>query len=104
MLMTTILLLFYLLDKIPAWSAYLISLFFPPLKLSFFSSLAKFFHGGYVAVGMAVFLLCIMIIWERGNEIKEATAEQVSLEKYVPQLKALKEDTSVPMYQTNVVF
>ncbi|MGQ4819352.1 potassium transporter Kup, partial [Enterococcus faecium] len=27
-----------------------------------------------------------------------------SLEKYVPQLKALKEDTSVPMYQTNVVF
>ena len=53
---------------------------------------------------MAVFLLCIMIIWERGNEIKEATAEQVSLEKYVPQLKALKEDTSVPMYQTNVVF
>lgn len=45
-----------------------------------------------------------MIIWERGNEIKEATAEQVSLEKYVPQLKALKEDTSVPMYQTNVVF
>ncbi|MBF0772367.1 potassium transporter Kup, partial [Lactobacillus johnsonii] len=37
-------------------------------------------------------------------ELKEATAEQVSLEKYVPQLKALKEDTSVPMYQTNVVF
>ena len=28
----------------------------------------------------------------------------MSLEKYVPQLKALKEDTSVPMYQTNVVF
>ena len=31
-----------------------------------------------------------MIIWERGNEIKEATAEQVSLEKYVPQLKAFE--------------
>ncbi|MGH2245752.1 potassium transporter Kup, partial [Enterococcus faecalis] len=61
-------------------------------------------HGGYVPVGMAVFLLCIMVIWERGNEIKEATAEQVSLEKYVTQLKALKEDTFVPMYQTNVVF
>ncbi|HEQ3564892.1 TPA: KUP/HAK/KT family potassium transporter [Enterococcus faecalis] len=105
MLMTTILLLFYLLDKIPAWSAYLISLFFAAIEVVFFfSSAAKFFHGGYVAVGMAVFLLCIMIIWERGNEIKEATAEQVSLEKYVPQLKALKEDTSVPMYQTNVVF
>lgn len=86
-------------------AAYLISLFFAAIEVVFFfSSAAKFFHGGYVAVGMAVFLLCIMIIWERGNEIKEATAEQVSLEKYVPQLKALKEDTSVPMYQTNVVF
>lgn len=83
----------------------LISLFFAAIEVVFFfSSAAKFFHGGYVAVGMAVFLLCIMIIWERGNEIKEVTAEQVSLEKYVPQLKALKEDTSVPMYQTNVVF
>ena len=87
MLMTTILLLFYLLDKIPAWSAYLISLFFAAIEVVFSFRAAKFFHGGYVAVGMAVFLLCIMIIWERGNEIKEATAEQVSLKNMYHNLK-----------------
>ena len=87
MLMTTILLLFYLLDKIPAWSAYLISLFFAAIEVVFSFKCCEVFHGGYVAVGMAVFLLCIMIIWERGNEIKEATAEQVSLKNMYHNLK-----------------
>ncbi len=46
-----------------------------------------------------------MIIWERGNEIKEANGgTSVAGKICPPQLKALKEDTSVPMYQTNVVF
>ena len=92
------------MDKIPAWSAYLISLFFAAIEVVFFFQARSFSMVDMLLWEWQSSLLCIMIIWERGNEIKEATAEQVSLKKYVPQLKALKEDTSVPMYQTNVVF
>lgn len=106
MLMTTILLMFYLLQKgTPAWIAYLVTLFFASIESVFFiSSIAKFFHGGYVAVGIALLILFVMAIWEWGNIIKEKTSDTVPLSDYVEQLRMLKEDTSVPMYQTNVVF
>ena len=106
MLMTTVLLLFYLLQKgAPRWAAYLITLFFASIEAVFFvSSIVKFFHGGYVAVGIALVILTVMTIWEWGNIIKEKITDTVPLREYVPQLKELKDDSSVPMYQTNVVF
>lgn len=106
MLMTTVLLLFYLLQRgTPRLVAYLITLFFASIESIFFiSSIVKFFHGGYVAVGIALVILIVMTIWEWGNIIKEKITDTVPLREYVPQLKELKEDSSVPMYQTNVVF
>jgi len=106
MLMTTVLLMFYLLQKgTPAWFTYLITFFFISIEsVFFFSSVAKFFHGGYVAVGIGLIILLIMTIWEWSNLIKERTAETVPLRDYVEQLRSLKEDPSIPMYQTNVVF
>lgn len=106
MLMTTILLMFYLLQKkVPRAVAYLITLFFASIESIFFiSSIAKFFHGGYVAVGIALLILFVMTIWEWGNLIKEKTSDTVPLREYIPQLEMLREDKSLPMYQTNVVF
>jgi KUP system potassium uptake protein len=106
MLMTTILLMFYLLQKgAPRGLAYLITLFFGSIESIFFvSSIAKFFHGGYVAVGIALLILTVMTIWEWGNIIKEKTSDTVPLRDYIEQLRMLKEDTTVPKYQTNVVF
>ncbi len=45
-----------------------------------------------------------MFVWEQGNIIRESVAEEVALKEYIPQLQALKEDKTLPMYQTNVVF
>lgn len=106
MLMTTILLMFYLLQKgVPKGIAYLITLFFGSIEFIFFiSSIAKFFHGGYVAVGIALLILAVMTIWEQGNIIKEKASVTVPLEQYVNQLHALKEDKSIPKEQTNIVF
>lgn len=106
MLMTTVLLMFYLLQKgVPKIVVYLVTLFFGSIEIIFFvSSISKFFHGGYVAVGIALFIITVMTIWELGNIIKEKTTDTIPLRQYIEQLRILKEDTTVPIFQTNVVF
>ena len=106
MLMTTILLYFYLhQNKKTRFLAPFITLFFAAIEGIFFiSSATKFFHGGYVAILLANVIIGVMLIWEWGNRIQENAAEEVALSTYIPQLKQLREDDSLPLSQTNVVF
>ncbi len=106
MLMTTILLYFYLLQSRHAKVFALgITLFFGVIETIFFiSSASKFLHGGYVAVLMACLILLVMTIWARGKMIEEREAEEVDLNDFVPQLTELRADETFPLYQTNVVF
>lgn len=106
MLMTTILLYFYLHQNKKTRSlAPFITLFFAAIEGIFFiSSATKFFHGGYVAILLASVIIGVMLIWEWGNRIQENAAEEVALSTYIPQLKQLREDDSLPLSQTNVVF
>ncbi len=53
---------------------------------------------------MAIIILAVMFIWEQGNIIRESAAEDVALKDYIPQLAELRDDHSLPLYQTNVVF
>lgn len=106
MLMTTFLLYFYMVQaKHPRWLSILVVLFFGTIETVFFvSSVVKFFHGGFVAVLIALVILSVMIIWERGNLIQERVSEELNLRDYLPQLASLRSDESLPFYQTNVVF
>lgn len=106
MLMTTVLLYFYLhQNKKTRFLAPFITLFFAAIEGIFFiSSATKFFHGGYVAILLACLIIGVMLIWEWGNRIQENAAEEVALSTYIPQLKQLREDDSLPLSQTNVVF
>ncbi|MGM0125505.1 K+ uptake transporter [Enterococcus sp. AZ194] len=106
MLMTTTLLYFYLIQKGTSHIfAHIITLFFGVVEVIFFiSSVVKFFHGGFVAVGIALLILAVMTIWERGNIIQENAADEVCFSEYIPQIEMLRKDSRIPMYQTNVVF
>ncbi len=106
MLMTTALLYFYLIQNGHSrWLAYLVTFFFGAIEVVFFiSSVVKFFRGGFVAVLIGLIILVVMFIWEQGNIIRESSTEDVSLRDYIPQLRELRDDTSLPIYQTNVVF
>ncbi len=106
MLMTTFLLLFYLLQRgTPKIISYTIFIFFGAIESIFFiSSATKFLHGGYVAVFMALVILGIMMIWHRGNIIQERESDKVSLCDYKEQLRELSQDTELSQYQTNIVF
>ena len=106
MLMTTILLTFYLIKiGIHRIIAYLMLLFFGGIELVFFiSSAMKFIHGGYVAVIVALLILSVMGIWTYGNVLKNRYYKRVPLENYIDQIEELKDDESIPISQTNIVF
>lgn len=106
MLTTTILLYFYLAKV--GYSRVLtliITLFFGTIESIFFiSSSLKFFHGGYVAVFMALMVLLLMAIWQRGNTIVARENEMIGIRPFIPQLRALKEDQTIDLSQTNILF
>ncbi len=106
MLMTTILLFNYLLkEKVKFVFALGIFIFFSTFELSFFvANAAKFMHGGYVAVLIALVILCLMYIWFKGFMIKMRLTDYVPIEDYIDQLNQLRKDTDRPKYATNLIY
>lgn len=105
MLMTTILLYNYMLKKkTPVILAVIMLVFFMSFEVSFFlSNIIKFFHGGFVAVIIAVSILFIMYIWDRSHIIKMRHREIVPIENYIKQLSQLRHDPDIPKYASNLV-
>lgn len=106
MLMTTVLLSYFLIQKgVHHTIAHGIMLFFILLEGSFFvASAVKFVHGGYVVVLIALMIMFVMFIWHHGNAIVFKYIKSLNLNDYKHQLKALRDDTTVDLYQTNVVY
>ncbi|MDO4670966.1 MAG: KUP/HAK/KT family potassium transporter [Aerococcus sp.] len=106
MLMTTFLLWTYLRQRgVSLLFSNLVLVIFGPIEAVFLiSSLKKFFHGGYVAVGIACLILTLMYIWHHASMLQEEASVDVSLRKYLPQIQRLHEDALLPYYQDNVVF
>ncbi|MCP8858408.1 KUP/HAK/KT family potassium transporter [Latilactobacillus fuchuensis] len=109
MLMTTILLFHFLGRYEKRWLlAYLVLFFFGAIEIVFFiSSAAKFMHGGYVTVIIAAVILFIMFVWYRSNAIKDSNtfkSSTVSLLAFKKQLHDLRNDESLPLYTTNLVY
>lgn len=105
MLMTTILLFNYMRKKnAPIVLAVIMLVFFMSFEASFFlANIIKFFHGGFVAVIIAISILFIMYIWDRSHIIKMRFREVVPIENYIAQLNQLRHDPDVPKYASNLV-
>ncbi len=106
MIMTTILLNFYLIMKrvklyfiIPLIAIYL------AIEFSFlFANLKKFSHGGYVTILIALILISIMIIWFLAKKINKSYTKIVKIEDYKKVLVELSADLSIPKYATHLVY
>jgi len=106
MLMTTILLVNYLLKvKTPFVFALLLLLVYLPIELSFlFANLRKFTHGGWVTLVISLVFVIVMWVWFKGRKIKNRLTEFVKLRDYIPILHQLSNDTSIPKYATHLVY
>ena len=71
MLMTTLLLFTYLskIRRQPVAAVPFLLIFGAIELMFFFSSLTKFFHGGYVTVLLATAIFIVMYVWRRGTAV-----------------------------------
>lgn len=106
MIMTTILLNFYLIMKrvnmfliIPLITIYVI------IEFSFlFANITKFTHGGFVTLIIASALIGIMATWFLAKQISRNYTKIVKIEQYKKVLAELSMDLSIPKYATHLVY
>jgi KUP system potassium uptake protein len=106
MLMTTILLAFYL--RLKRYNIALIVFFFifySVIEYAFLiANLGKFAHGGWVSFLMGAVLVTVMWTWFQARKIRNRYLEFVKLDNYIPEIIDLSRDTSVPKYATHLVY
>ena len=106
MLMTTLLLTYYLHEKKvnPVLIAILLFTFLT-IEFSFLAAnLSKFSHGGWVTLLVASSLFIIMLVLYYSRKIRNRLVEFVYIKDYLPLIKGLSEDKAVPKYATHLVY
>ncbi len=106
MIMTTILLNFYLILKRVKWyfitpliAIYLI------IEFSFLAAnITKFSDGGYVTLIIALSLIAVMATWFRAKKISKAYTKLVKIDSYKKVLHELSTDLTIPKYATHLVY
>ncbi|MBC7418589.1 MAG: KUP/HAK/KT family potassium transporter, partial [Pedobacter sp.] len=106
MLMTTILVSFYLRSK--RFPKYLVAAFFITYVIIegtfLISNLTKFLHGGWVTVLLGSFLFTIMWSWFSARKIKNRFVKYVEIEDYFEIINELSNDISVPKFSSQLVY
>ncbi|TRX37519.1 KUP/HAK/KT family potassium transporter [Flavobacterium restrictum] len=106
MIMTTILLNYYLIMKrvklyfiVPLITIYL------GIELSFLAAnITKFAEGGYVTLFIAMMLISVMTIWYLAKKINKNYTKIVKIEDYKKVLVELSADLTIPKYATHLVY
>lgn len=106
MLMTTLLLTVYLARaKHNYVLAAFVAVVFTVIEFIFFiSSVTKFFKGGYFAVLIAACLFMVMLTWKLGTQVERMQSVELKVADYVPLLRELRGDASVPQGCENLVY
>ena len=106
MIMTTILLNFYLIMRrvklyliVPLITVYL------TIEFSFlYANITKFMHGGFVTLIIASILIGIMATWYMAKQISKNYTKNVKIDDYKKVLAELSVDLSIPKYATHLVY
>jgi KUP system potassium uptake protein len=106
MLMTTILLAYYLrLRRVsPLWIGLLLLVYFTVEGAFLVANLRKFPQGGWLSVLLGALLLLVMLSWIQGRRLGQGFAKYVPLADWLPLLQKLSHDESVPRFATNLVY
>jgi KUP system potassium uptake protein len=106
MLMTTVLLAFYLYQKkvsMPIIGLFLVV--YLSIEIAFLvANLTKFMHGGFVTLIVGAFLMFVMWVMLRASRIKDRLTEYFRLGDYLDPLQLLSNDKDIPKYATNLVY
>jgi len=106
MLMTTLLMLFYLVKiRRKAWYIVAFALIYLTIEGTFLAAnLAKFIHGGWFTLFLAGMIAFIMYTWHRGRNIKNQFTRFVKIADYAQTIKDISHDESIQKFATNLVY
>ena len=106
MLMTTVLMSYYLYSKrYEMWWVVFFFVLYVSIEGSFLlANLLKFTHGGWVTILIASVIGAVMFIWYKAFYIKLRLTEYVKLGKYIDDMKELSIDATIPKYATHLIF
>jgi KUP system potassium uptake protein len=89
---------------LPIWIYLYLSVYLT-IEVSFLiANLEKFPHGGYITLIIGGGLFTVMYTWFRSRKIKNRYIEFVRLQQYIPLIKELSVDTTIPKFATHLVY
>jgi KUP system potassium uptake protein len=106
MLMTTILLSLYIYNNkvsLPFLIWFLL-VFVVFEGVFLYANIHKFKTGASFSILLASIYAAIMYVWYNGRRIKNKFLAFVEIEKYVPMLRKISADQSIPKHSTNLVY
>lgn len=106
MLMTTLLLRFYLkLKKVKTVLIVPFLAFFLAIELSFFTAnMFKFVHGGWVTILIAGCISTVMFVWYNSRKIRNKNMQFLKMDSFLKILSDIKQDETIPKYASNLVY
>lgn len=106
MLMSSRLLTFFMrIKKYPGIFIVAFVLVYLIVELSFFvAQTKKFPEGGWISMLIAALLFLAMFSWHQARKIRNRYVEFTKLNDYLPLLKELSNDVTVPKYSTHLVY
>jgi len=106
MLMTTVLLAYYLrLRRVSVgWIVLLLAVYFTIEGSFLVANLRKFPQGGYISVLLGLALLLVMVSWIQGRRLVQEFNKYAPLADWLPLLSKLSADESVPKFATHLVY
>lgn len=106
MLMTSILLVFWFRkSRVNQWYIFLfIGIYFFLEGGFFYANAIKFLEGGWLTMVLGGSIMLCMYAWYNGRKIKAQFIQFVKLDQYVPVIKDLKLDETIPKYANNLAF
>jgi KUP system potassium uptake protein len=106
MMMTTVLLTYYLLYKLKwnRWLVYLLFLIFAVTESSFFIANVAKIRERWMFLFFELFIFLTMYIWHSARKVNNRLVRFVDIGKYIPRLKELSEDDSIPKFSTHLIY
>lgn len=106
MLMTTVLLTFYLRFRgVNRWICGLFLLFFTSIESIFLAAnMMKFTHGGWFTLLIAGVIAAVMIGWRNSTRIRNSCIEFKRLDEHLDVICDIKNDSEIPKYASNVIY
>ncbi len=106
MMMTTILLSYYLIYKLKwkKWFVIAILILFATVETSFFIANVAKIKERWMFLFFELFIFMVMYVWYYARKINNKFTKFVDLGKYAPIIKELSEDDNIPKFSTHLIY